>query len=79
MQPWQRLLAQVGERLRIAKEQGLVGGHRLDHLARQLGIVGCPDRAAQALGKRTEILQTFPSQQGSEPGFHQVKLVRPEG
>ena len=51
-QPRQRLGAEMLERLVVAEEEALVGGHRLDHLADQRLGAGCRSRSASASRSR---------------------------
>ncbi len=56
------------ERLVVAKEEALVGGHRFDHLADQR----FGRRCAQTISKCCEVAQLLAFQDGSEPCFQQV-------
>ena len=70
-QPRQRLVAEMLERLVVAEEEALVGGHRLDHLARQRIAAW----RAQPVGQRGQIAQLLALQDRCEPGLQQIELV----
>jgi hypothetical protein len=59
------------ERLVVAKEEALIGGHRLDHLADQRLVAGC----AQPLGQRCQVAQPLALEDRREPRLEQIEFV----
>ncbi len=62
------------KRLVVAEEEALVGGHRLDHVARHRVVAG----RAQPFGQRGQVAQLLALQDRREAGLQQIELVGPD-